>query len=398
MSTNKIKFKKIQAQTSPSPLMIEVATAKGSYLYGKDGKAYLDFIAGIAVNNIGHNHPKVIKAIKRQVDKHLHVMVYGEFIQTAEIEMVEKLTQILPTSLNAVYPVNSGTEANEAAIKLARKVTGRKEIIACHGAYHGCTNGSLSLSDNAVKKTPFLPLLPEINFITHNDCDDLTKITTQTAGVFIEPIQGDAGVRQATTAYLKALKERCEQTGALLIFDEIQCGMGRTCKNFAFEHSGVVPDILTLGKALGGGMPIGALVSNKNLLDTFSYDPILGHITTFGGHPVVCAAAAAGIDVLTSINYDEVNLIGQYIEATLLSHPLVQRIRRVGMMFAIDMNSAKIVNQIVSGCIEKGLLSYWFLSHPESFRLSPPLTLSREEAEKGVLLILEVMNKISKNL
>ncbi|WP_107037881.1 aspartate aminotransferase family protein [Brumimicrobium mesophilum] len=389
------KFKQFQGQTSPFPFLIEVDYAKGNYIYDKQGKSYLDMIAGVAVNNIGHNHPEVVKALKGQIDRHLHVMVYGEFIQDAPLEMAEQLTAILPDSLNSVYAVNSGTEANEAAIKLAKRVTERREIISCYGAYHGSTNGSLSLSSKEIKKKPFEPLLPEVNFIRHNVIEDLELITDKTAGVFIETIQGDAGVRQASTEYLTALRKRCDKTGTQLIFDEIQCGLGRAGKNFAFEHAGIVPDILTLGKALGGGMPIGALVSSKDKLDLFSHDPILGHITTFGGHPVVCAAAAAGLKVLSEIDYDEVNRIGQFIEDELLKQKLVKEVRRIGFMFAIDMENAEIVNEIVMKCMERGLISFWFLSHPESFRLSPPLTLSFEEAEKAIEIILEVMSMLN---
>ncbi len=390
------KFKNIQGQTSPYPLLIEVASAKGNYIYGKDGKTYLDMIAGVAVNNIGHNHPEVVSAIKAQVDRHLHVMVYGEFIQDAELDMAEQLTALLPPALNMVYPLNSGTEANETAIKLAKKVTGRRQIIACHGGYHGNTNGSLSLSDKNHKKQPFEPLLPEVSHIRFNKTEDLVQITNQTAGVFLETVQGDAGVRQGSTAYLTALRKRCNETGTQLIFDEIQCGMGRTGKNFAFEHSGIVPDILTLGKALGGGMPIGALVSSKEKLLTLSNYPALGHISTFAGHPVVCAAAAAGLKVLGRIDFKKVEKIGQFIEDELSTHVLVRAIRRVGFMFAIDMESPEIVNQVVANCIEKGVLTFWFLSHPESFRLSPPLTLSWEEAKTAVEIITSVMDTVSK--
>lgn len=388
------KFKTLQGQTSPYPLLIEVDYAKGSYIYGKDGKKYLDLIAGVAVNNVGHNHPEVVKAIKEQVDKHLHVMVYGEFIQDAELEFAERLISLLPSHLNMVYPVNSGTEANEAAIKLCKRITGRKEIISCHGAYHGNTNGSLSLSDKEHKKKPFEPLLPEVNFIRFNSVEDVKKITDKTAGVFIETIQGDAGVRQASPEFLKALRKRCDETGAQLVFDEIQCGMGRSGRNFAFEHTGIAPDILTLGKALGGGMPIGALVSLKEKMELFSYDPILGHISTFAGHPVICAAGAATLKILSEIDYKSIEIVGKYIEDELLKHPLVKEIRRIGMMFAIDMENAEIVNKIVSESMNRGVLSYWFLSHPESFRLSPPLTLTLEEAKEGVDIILGVMNEI----
>ncbi|MCO5269391.1 MAG: aspartate aminotransferase family protein [Brumimicrobium sp.] len=395
MSSQADKFKRLQGQTSPYPLLIEVDYAKGSYIYDKNGKAYLDMIAGIAVCNFGHNHPDIVHAIKKQVDRHLHVMVYGEFIQDAEIEMAERLTAMLPSNLNQVYPVNSGTEANEAAIKLAKRVTGRQEIISCYGGYHGNTNGSLSLSSNKVKTEPFEPLLPHVNFIHHNSLEDISKITENTAGVFIETIQGDAGVRVSTKEFLTAVRKRCDEVGALLIFDEIQCGMGRTGKNFAFEHTGVVPDVLTLGKALGGGMPIGAIISSRENLELFSHNPILGHITTFGGHPVVCAAAAAGLKILSEIDYKEIERLGKKIEDALLTHPLVKEVRRLGLMFAIDMPSAEIVNQVVQGCISNGLLSYWFLSHPDSFRLSPPLTMSEADAQKAIEIMLSVMNSIS---
>lgn len=386
------KFLSLQGQTNPFPYLIDVDYAKGSYIYDKNGKAYLDMIAGVAVNNIGHNHPGVIKAIKAQVDRHLHVMVYGEFIQDAQVEFAEKLTAILPKKLNCVYTVNSGTEANEAALKLAKRITGRQEIISCKGAYHGSTHGSLSVSANETKKAPFQPLLPGVKFIGHNISEDLELISNKTAAVIIEPVQGDAGVRQASTQYLKELRRKCNETGTQLIFDEIQCGLGRTGKMFAFEHSGVVPDILTLGKALGGGMPIGAFVSSYNKMKLLSHDPILGHITTFGGHPAVCAAGAACIDVMQNeIDFQEVENKGLYIENHLSEHPKVNEIRRVGMMFAIDMESDKVVAKVVKNCLEEGLISFWFLSHPNSFRLSPPLNISWKEVKNSVEIILKAL-------
>lgn len=384
------KFLSLQGQTNPFPYLIDVDYAKGSYIYDKNGKAYLDMIAGVAVNNIGHNHPKVIAALKSQIDRHLHVMVYGEFIQDAQVEFAEKLTAVLPENLNCVYTVNSGTEANEAALKLAKRVTGRQEIIACKGAYHGSTHGSLSVSANEAKKAPFQPLLPGVKFIRHNVLEDLDLITTKTAAVIIEPVQGDAGVRQASTEYLQQLRQKCHETGTQLIFDEIQCGIGRTGKLFAFEHSGVVPDILTLGKALGGGMPIGAFVSSYDKMKLLSHDPMLGHITTFGGHPVVCAAGAACLNVIQSeIDFEEVENKGAYIEKHLSQHPKVKEIRRVGMMFAIDMESDEVVAKVVKNCLKEGLISFWFLSHPNSFRLSPPLNISMVEVEESVRIILK---------
>ena len=315
-------FLSIQAQTNPSPYLIDVDYADGIYIYDKKGKKYFDMIAGVAVTNVGHRHPHILHAIKQQLEKHLHVMVYGEFIQDSPLAFSKKLTSILPKELNCVYPVNSGTEANEAAIKLAKRVTKRTEIISFRGSYHGSTNGSLSISGNEIKKRAYRPLLTDIQFLTHNSLLDIDRITDKTAGVIIETIQGDAGVRESDPFFLKKLKAKCNEVGALLIFDEIQCGMGRAGKNFAFERYGITPDILTLGKALGGGLPIGALVSSKENLSYFTHQPMLGHITTFGGNPVICAAANAFLEVLTSeINYEEVESNGELLVNLLNKEP-----------------------------------------------------------------------------
>lgn len=390
----KDSFLNIQAQTTPFPIGLDVDSARGSYIYDKSGKAFLDMIAGVAVNNIGHNHPKVVSAIENQLKKHMHVMVYGEFIQDSQLNFAESLTSILPKELNCVYTVNSGTEANEAALKLAKRVTGRSELISFKGSYHGSTHGSLSVSGNEVKKQAFRPLLPNIQFLRHNSVEDLSKITNKTAGVIIETIQGDAGVRTPKKEFLEALRNRCTETGTLLIFDEIQCGLGRTGYNFAFEKYGVIPDILTLGKALGGGMPIGAFVSNRNNMEKLTHDPVLGHITTFGGHPVICAAANAFIDVLTTeIDLQEVERLGQLLEDLLSNSSEIIKIRREGMMFAMDMKSAERVNEVVVKCLEKGLISFWFLSHPYSFRLSPPLNISEEEIREAGRIILEAIEE-----
>jgi acetylornithine/succinyldiaminopimelate/putrescine aminotransferase len=384
-----------QGQTSPFPFLIEVESAEGIYIYDKSGKRYTDLISGVAVNNIGHRHPKVVEAIKNQVDKHLHVMVYGEFVQDSQVDLANKLKAVLPESLNCVYTVNSGTEANEAAIKLAKRVTGRMEIVSFRGSYHGSTNGSLSISGNEVKKKAFRPLMPEVRFIHLNNFEELNQISEKTAGVILETIQGDAGVRIPKDDYLDTLRKRCNEVGALLIFDEIQCGIGRTGKLFAFEHFNVIPDILTLGKALGGGMPIGALVSSTDNLSLFTHNPMLGHITTFGGHPVVCAAAAATLNVLQSeINWVQVEKIGSYIEKELGSLPQIKEVRRKGLMFAFDMESAEIVNKVVEACLDKGIITFWFLSHPYSFRLSPPLTITMEETSQSVSIIKEIIQKI----
>jgi acetylornithine/succinyldiaminopimelate/putrescine aminotransferase len=381
-------------QTTPFPFLVEVERAEGIYIYDKQGKAYMDMISGVAVNNIGHRHPKVVSALKIQIDKYLHVMVYGEFIQDSQQLLVKELLEVLPDSLDGVYVVNSGTEAIEAALKLAKRVTGRTELISFRGSYHGSTHGSMSVSGNEVKKQAFRPLLPDVQFLHLNQHTDLERITENTAGVILETIQGDAGVRRPTVTFMKALRQRCDEVGALLILDEIQCGMGRTGKLFAFEHFDIVPDILTLGKALGGGMPIGALVSSQKRLMEFTHAPMLGHITTFGGHPVICAAAAAAVQVLkTEIDWKEQEEKAQRFETRFHQHPELIEIRRVGMMFAFDMVSAERVERVVSRCMEKGLITFWFLSHPYSFRLSPPLNITEDEFNLAADLILQAIEE-----
>jgi acetylornithine/succinyldiaminopimelate/putrescine aminotransferase len=382
-------FIRQQGQTNQSPYLIDVDRAEGIYIYDKTGKGYMDMIAGVAVNNIGHNHPKVVKALKNQIDRHLHVMVYGEFIQDAQLAFAKNLASLLPEQLNCVYTVNSGTEANEASLKLAKRVTGRTELISFRGSYHGSTHGSMSVSGNEVKKQAFRPLLPDVRFLHFNNLEGLQQITERTAGVIIETVQGDAGVRVPTVEFMHALRQRCTEVGALLIFDEIQCGIGRTGKLFAYEHFGVVPDVLTLGKALGGGMPIGAVVSSQTHLWEFTYNPMLGHITTFGGHPVICAAGNALLDIMKNeIDMNEVERLGALLESIVASDPEIKEIRRIGMMFAFDMESFERVEKVVKKCLEKGLISFWFLSHPYSFRLSPPLNISEVEIRKAGEIIL----------
>jgi acetylornithine/N-succinyldiaminopimelate aminotransferase len=321
-------------------------------------------------------------------------MVYGEFIQEAQLNLSLCLKNILPEKLDCLYAVNSGTEANEAAIKLCRAYTGRSELISFHGSYHGSTNGSLSISGNENKKRNFRPLLPDVNFIRLNETEDLKAISTNTAGVFLETIQGDAGVQIPSQLFMTELKKRCEEVGALLILDEVQCGLGRTGKNFAFEHYSIHPDILTLGKALGGGLPIGALIANKEILDTFKDNPALGHITTFGGHPLSCAAAAGFCNALVEeINFEEVEKLGELLGEMISKHPAIISYRRIGMMLAFDMKSQEIVSKVVESCMEKGVLIFWFLSHPNSFRLSPPLNISKQEIIKAATIIYESINE-----
>ena len=392
MTTQEVFLKNL-APTSPYPFLISVDRAEGVYLYGPDGKTYMDMISGIAVSNVGHRHPRVVQAIKNQVDKHLHVMVYGEYIQSTPNELATKLASLLPASLNCSYFVNSGTEANEAALKLAKRVTGRTEIISCKKSYHGSTHGSLSVSGNEVKKRAFRPLLPDVRFIEFNREEDLLSITERTACVIMETVQGDAGVRVPEVKYLQAVRKRCTETGALLILDEIQCGMGRTGKLFAFEHFGIVPDVLTIAKAFGGGLPIGAFISSYQNMQLLTHNPMLGHITTFGGNPVCCASALATLQVLEEENLlAQVEVKGKLIES-LLRHPKIKEVRRIGLMFAFDFDSEDRVNNIVNRCKENGVICYWFLSHPYSFRIAPPLTITDKEIRKACAVILEAIEK-----
>jgi acetylornithine/succinyldiaminopimelate/putrescine aminotransferase len=382
------------AQTTPSPLGLEIERANGIYLYDSSGKKYMDLISGIAVSNIGHRHRKVIRAIKKQLDKYLHVMAYGEFIQEPQSRLAEKLTSLLPSGLDSLYFVNSGTEANEGAIKLAKRITGRPGIVSFENSYHGSTLGSLSISGNEQKKFRYRPLLPGITFLKFNDPEDLVKITSRVAAVIVEPVQGDAGVRIPSKDYMQKLRIRCDETGALLIFDEVQTGFGRTGKLFAFEHFGIIPNILTMAKAMGGGMPIGAFVSSKKNMSSLSHDPVLGHITTFGGHPVNCAAALANLEVITGGRMiSKVERKGRLFEK-LLKHPGIREIRRIGLMIAIEFESEEIVFKIVRKCLEKGVITFWFLSSATSFRLAPPLTITRGEIKKSCKIIHTVIDEV----
>lgn len=380
------------AQTTDSPYLISVARAEGIYLYSPEGKRYTDLISGIGVSNIGHRHPTVVQAIKDQLDKHLHVMVFGEYIQSSSNLLAKKLVSLLPPNLNCCYFVNSGTEANEGALKLAKRFTGRTEIISCRKSYHGSTHGSLSVSGNEVKKRAFRPLLPDVRFINFNELSDVDEITDRTACVIMETIQGDAGVRVPSNEYLQAIRKRCTETGALLILDEIQCGMGRTGTLFAFEQFGISPDILTVAKAFGGGLPIGAFIADKTVMKSLTHDPMLGHITTFGGNPVCCASALATLEVMESEKLlSTVEEKGLLFEK-LLHHPKIKAIRRIGLLFAIDFESAEIVARIVEEGKRLGVICYWFLSHPNSFRIAPPLTISTEQIKESCASILQAID------
>ena len=387
-------FLKYQAQTTPFPVSIEVSHAEGSFIYDVNGKGYADMVAGLAVTNVGHRHPKVIEAIEAQLKKYLHVMPYGEFIQSPQVNLAKKLNAILPDGLDVSYFVNSGTEANEAALKLAKRYTGRRKIVSCLKSYHGSTHGSLSVSGNEKKKYAFRPLLPEVYFMRFNEVADLEIIDADTACVIVETIQGDAGVRIPTLAYMQELRKRCDEVGALLILDEIQAGFGRTGKLFAFEHFGIVPDILTIAKSMAGGMAMGAFVSSGEIMKSFISDPILGHITTFGGHPVCCAAAIGNIEAIENENMVESCERKGVLLESYLSDPAIIEIRRIGMMFAIEFSSAELVYKIVDRCLEKGIITFYFLSCPESFRLAPPLNMSDEDLVKAGKTINEVIGEV----
>ena len=379
------------AQTTDSPYLISIERAEGIYLYGPAGKRYIDLISGIGVSNIGHRHPKVVKAIKDQVDKHLHVMVYGEYIQSPSNLLAKKLSELLPANLNCSFFVNSGTEANEGALKLAKRFTGRTEIVSCRKSYHGSTHGSMSVSGNEIKKMAFRPLLPDVRFIDFNVVEDLENITAGTACVIMETIQGDAGVRIPSKEYMKAVRQRCDETGALLILDEIQCGMGRTGSLFAFQQYDIIPDILTVAKAFGGGLPIGAFISSHEKMKCLTHDPMLGHITTFGGNPVCCASALATLEAIEEEKLlAHVEAKGKLFEKY-LQHERIRGIRRIGLLFAIDFESAELVSRIVQEGKMRGVICYWFLSHPYSFRIAPPLTITPEEIKESCDLILQAI-------
>jgi len=379
------------AQTTDFPLLLEFERAEGVHLYDAEGKGYIDLISGIGVSNLGHSNPKVIQAIKDQVDRYMHLMVYGEYVQTPQVRFAEKLVSILSDNLQSVYFVNSGAEAVEGALKLAKRYTGRQQIIACKNSYHGSTHGALSVMGNEDFKQAYRPLLPGIEFIRFNDIDDLHLITQQTACVIIETVQGEAGIRVPELSYMQALRKRCDETGTLLILDEIQAAMGRTGKLFAFEHYGIVPDILLLAKALGGGMPIGAFVSSNQIMGALKENPILGHITTFGGHPVCCAAGLAALEVLLDENLVDIVAEKEALMRSLLVHPAIKEVRGKGLMLAIELENFDINKKIIDRCIANGVITDWFLHCDNSMRIAPPLIITHQEIKKACEVIIEAI-------
>jgi acetylornithine/N-succinyldiaminopimelate aminotransferase len=372
--------------------LLEFERAEGVYMYDAAGKPFIDLISGIGVSNLGHSNPKVIAAIKEQVDKYMHLMVYGEYVQTPQVRFAEKLVSVLPQSLNSVYFTNSGAEAVEGALKLAKRFTGRQQIISMHNSYHGSSHGALSVMGNEEFKQAYRPLLPGVNFIRFNEAEDLQLITTDTACVIIETIQGEAGIRVPGVGYMQALRARCTETGTLLILDEIQAAFGRTGKLFAFEHFGIVPDILLLAKALGGGMPVGAFVAPVEIMSAFKENPILGHITTFGGHPVCCAAGLAALEVLLSENLlDGVEAKNQLFHKQ-LTHPAIKGIRGKGLMLAIEFESFELNKKIIDRCIANGVITDWFLHCSNSMRIAPPLIITHEQIIDACAVIFEAID------
>ena len=387
------EFFKYQAQTTQFAAGFEVEKAVGTYIYGTDGRKYLDFVAGVSANTLGHSHPKIVNAIKEQAEKYLHVMVYGEYAQEKPVALCELMAESIPDPLEVAYLVNSGAEAIDGALKLAKRYTGREEIISMKDAYHGNTHGALSVSGNEYHKREFRPLLPMVNFIEFNNEQDFFKITEKTACVIAETIQGAAGFLMPSENYFRNLKKRCEEVGALLILDEIQPGFGRTGKLFAFEHYGIVPDILVMGKGMGGGVPVGAFMSSKKIMETLSHSPKLGHITTFGGNPLIAASSYATLkEVLDSGLMNETDA-KEKLFRDLLVHPKINNINGKGLMLAVNLGSPEFTIQIAKKCMEKGLIVFWQLYRNEYMRISPPLTITEAEIREGCAIILDALNE-----
>ena len=377
------------AQTSTAPLALEIVKAEGCNLWDASGKKYLDMIAGISVCNVGHRHPKVVKAIKKQLDAYMHLLVYGEMVQTPQVQYAKLLTSHLPPSLNSVYFTNSGAEATEGAMKLAKRVTGRTQIIAFNKSYHGSTQGALSIMGDEYWRNAYRPLLPGVLHLEYNSWESLNEIDGQTACVIAETVQAERGVFTPSAAWMQALQQKCRDAGALLVLDEIQTGFGRTGSLWGFEQFGVAPDIVLLGKALGGGLPLGAFIADKKIMSTLADQPVLGHITTFGGHPVCCAAGLAAMKVLLKI-IDEVPAKARML-AELLVHPSIREVRSSGLLMAVEFDSFETNKRVIDACLQKGLLTDWFLFAGNCLRLAPPLTISGKQIKKAAKIILSCL-------
>ncbi|WP_392448324.1 aspartate aminotransferase family protein [Capnocytophaga canis] len=390
--SQKEDFLKYQAPTSPYPMLLEVSHAKGNYIFTTDGKKYLDFVAGVSACTLGHCHPKVVEAIQKQCETYMHVMVYGEYVQKPAVDFCKLLAEHLPENLNTTYLVNSGTEAIEGSVKLAKRATGRTQLIAAKNAYHGNTQGSMSLMGYEERKQPFRPLLPDVDFIEFNNESDIQKITHRTAGVVLESIQGGAGFIEPQNDYLVKVKRRCEEVGALLIIDEIQPGFGRTGTLFGFQNYGFVPDIIAIGKGMASGLPVGAFVASNELMKLLSHSPKLGHITTFGGNPVIAAASLATLKELLTTDLMAQTVEKEKLFRKYLQHPLIESVNGRGLMLAIILQSAEMADFVVNYCQDKGLIVYWLLFERRAVRLSPPLTLTEAEIEIGCEIIIEALN------
>lgn len=395
MLTQRQLFLQHNAQTTLEPLLLEFNKAAGMYLYDSQGKKYMDLIAGIGVSNVGHCHPSVVAAVQEQAASYMHIMVYGEFVQSPQVNFAKALADVLPAPLNCTYFVNSGAEAVEGAMKLAKRYTHRSEIIACHNSYHGSTQGALSLMGNEEFKQAYRPLLPDVKFIRYGALPDLDLISDKTAAVFVETVQGEAGIRIADKAYFEALRKRCTDTGTLLVLDEIQCGFGRTGKMFGFEHFDIVPDILLLAKGIGGGMPIGAFISSRDIMISLATNPILGHITTFGGHPVSCAAGLATLQTITTEKIVEGVTEKGLLFKKLLQHPAIKEVRGIGLMMAITFENFEINKKVIDACIADGVISDWFLHCSNAMRIAPPLIITEEEIKWACSVILKNVNAIT---
>jgi acetylornithine/succinyldiaminopimelate/putrescine aminotransferase len=387
-------FYNYQAQTSPYPLGMEVSHAEGSYIYDTAGKAYLDFVAGVSATSLGHKNARINQAIIDQLNKYSHVMVYGEYAQNPATELCRLLAENMPATLSKTYLTNSGTEATEGALKLARRVTGRSQLISCHYAYHGNTMGSMSVMGHEERKQIFRPLVPDVDFITFNNEEDLLKITSKTAGIILETIQGGAGFIQPHNDFLKKVRQRCTEVGAVMILDEIQPGFGRTGKLFGFQNYDVVPDVVVMGKGMGGGMPVGAFTASPAMMDLLSHDPKLGHITTFGGHPVIAAACLATLQEILETDIMAQALEKEKLFRSLLVHPLITEVRGEGLMLAAMTKRADITDEVILRCHKRGLILFWLLFEGRAIRITPPLTISNDEIKKGCGTIIEVMNEI----
>lgn len=397
MVSQKTLFLQHVGQTSPYPIALEIEKAEGIYLYDTSGKQYIDLVSGVSVSNVGHCHPEVVKAVKKQAETYMHLMVYGEYVQKPQVDFAKRIVDQLPPKFESVYFVNSGSEAIEGALKLAKRFTGRHEMLAFKNAYHGSTHGALSIYGGDELNKSFQPLLPEVDFMMFNNPDTLDKITMDTACVVMEVIQAEGGIIPSNTEFIETVRQRCDDTGTLLIFDEIQTGFGRTGKLFAFEHYNVLPDILCTAKGMGSGMPIGAFIASKEMMKTLTFNPTLGHITTFGGHPVSCAAGLAGLNVLLKDDLiQKANDKGQLFR-DLLHHEAIDHIRGKGLFLAVEFKKQVKVDRFFDACVKRGIIFDFFLFNNQSFRIAPPLTITNQEIKKVADLLLDAMDEILNN-